>query len=193
MWGLLNVLLERTRYDPGNLGYEIFRDAGDLGHFLIQQTWKTPQLAERHLRSAAVSWCITRIQEAAHIPLRLTVCDVHRGHSKPAPPPLRSPLSTPAGVWAPSRAPRVELHRPRAHPNVYRLGVPVAGDSVPAMTTGRPGPPAGAGGAADRCARCASAGMHCLHGPGQPAAALSFRAPSITSAAAPQVGANGGS
>ncbi|AIC72967.1 Hypothetical protein ERS075564_02745 [Mycobacteroides abscessus] len=102
VWGLLNVLLERTRYDPGNLGYEIFRDAGDLGHFLIQQTWKTPQLAERHLRSAAVSWCITRIQEAAHIPLRLTVCDVHRGHSKPAPPPLRSPLSTPAGVWAPS-------------------------------------------------------------------------------------------
>ncbi|WP_394334282.1 putative quinol monooxygenase, partial [Mycobacteroides abscessus] len=29
VWGLLNVLLERTRYDPGNLGYEIFRDAGD--------------------------------------------------------------------------------------------------------------------------------------------------------------------
>ncbi|AMT69436.1 MULTISPECIES: putative quinol monooxygenase [Mycobacteriaceae] len=85
VWGLLNMLLERTRYDPGNLGYEIFRDAGDPGHFLIQQTWKTPQLLERHLRSAAVSWCITRIQQVAHIPLRLTVCDVHRAHSKPAP------------------------------------------------------------------------------------------------------------
>lgn len=101
VWGLLNMLLERTRYDPGNLRCEIFRDAGDPGHFLIQQTWTTQQLLERRLRAPAVSRCITRIQQVARIPLRLTVCDVHRGHSKPAPP-LRSRSHAPAGMWAPS-------------------------------------------------------------------------------------------
>lgn len=83
----------------------------------------------------------------------------------------------------------------RGHtPNVYRLGVPVAGDSVPAMTTGRP--------RARRRVLVAlligvlaalPAGMHCLHGPGQPGRSPVVQGrPSITSAAAPQVGANGG-
>ncbi|TDH23599.1 MULTISPECIES: putative quinol monooxygenase [Mycobacteriaceae] len=85
VWGQLNVLLERTRYDRGNLRYEIFRDAGDPGHFLVHQTWKTPQHLHRHLRSEPVARCIGAIRAAAQVPLALTVCDVQRAHTKPAP------------------------------------------------------------------------------------------------------------
>lgn len=85
VWGQLNVLLERTRHDRGNLRYEIFRDAGDPGHFLVHQTWKTPQYLYRHLQSEAVARCIRAIAEAAQVPLALTVCDVQRAHTKPAP------------------------------------------------------------------------------------------------------------
>ncbi|ORB54603.1 hypothetical protein BST43_15835 [Mycobacteroides saopaulense] len=85
VWGQLNALLERTRYDRGNLRYEIFRDAGDPGHFLVHQTWKTPQHLHRHLQSEPVARCIRAIARAAQVPLALTVCEVQRAHTKPAP------------------------------------------------------------------------------------------------------------
>ncbi|MDM2217737.1 putative quinol monooxygenase [Mycobacteroides franklinii] len=87
IWGHLNILLEHTRRDRGNLRYEILRDAGDPGHFLVHQTWKTPQRLHKYLQSEPVIRRIHAIQQAAQIPLQLTVCDVQRVHAKPAPAP----------------------------------------------------------------------------------------------------------
>ncbi len=82
--GHLNMLLEHTRHDRGNLRYEILRDAGDPGHFLVHQTWKTRQHLHKHLQSESVAKRIHAIQRAAQVPLQLTVCEVQRAHTKPA-------------------------------------------------------------------------------------------------------------
>lgn len=109
VWGRLNVLLEHTRRDRGNLRYEILRDAGDPGHFLVHQTWKTPQCLHRHLQSESVAKRIGAIQRAAQVPLQLTVCEVQRAHTKPAQAPAsgatahRSPPAPSQPVLAPRR------------------------------------------------------------------------------------------
>ncbi|WP_164911512.1 antibiotic biosynthesis monooxygenase [Mycobacteroides franklinii] len=83
VWSHLNILMELTRYDRGNLRYDIFRDAGDPGHFLVHQTWKSPQRLRTHLQSDPVAKSIRAISGAAQVPLQLTLCDVRRGHAKP--------------------------------------------------------------------------------------------------------------
>lgn len=99
VWGHLNMLLEHTRRDRGNLRYEILRDAGDPGHFLVHQTWKTPRHLHKHLQSESVAKRVHAIQRAAQVPLQLTVCDVQRAHTKPA------SASAPASGAAAPRSP----------------------------------------------------------------------------------------
>lgn len=107
LWGYLNVLLERTRYDRGNLRYEILRDAGDPGHFLVHQSWKTSQFLHRHLQSEPVIKALHAIGAAAQIPLQLTVCEVQRAHTKPAPAPAGGAAPRTLGTpGQPGSAPR---------------------------------------------------------------------------------------
>ncbi|MBN7322824.1 putative quinol monooxygenase [Mycobacteroides abscessus] len=94
LWNELCVLAERSQRRAGNLRYEILRDIGDPGHFLICQTWASREWFWKYLDCAAIIEHTTAIAALAQIPLQMTVCQMQP--AAPPPAPCRSAPAQPA-------------------------------------------------------------------------------------------------
>ncbi|MEC4835989.1 antibiotic biosynthesis monooxygenase family protein [Mycobacteroides chelonae] len=96
LWNELCVLAERSRRRTGNLRYEILRDIGDPGHFLICQSWASREWFWKYLDCAAVIEHTAAIAALAQIPLQMTVCQLQPATTAPDPDRPAQALPAPA-------------------------------------------------------------------------------------------------
>lgn len=85
LWTQLCVLAARSRRRAGNVKFEILRDIGDPGHFLICQSWTSREHFSRYLDAASVIEHTTQIHALAQIPLQMTVCQMSPEATGPDP------------------------------------------------------------------------------------------------------------